>query len=383
MEIKKNEILFFIAYALMIISDIFNYTYIVRLNGSENIRTVLELFTYAFFIVNFLVNMKPKQVNFVYLIGYSIIILVSAFFSKSYIFVKMLLCTISMLPIKTDKVIKYDMYIRIICMFIIISLSLIGVFPIYSSAIRDGKLRMLLGFSHPNHLGLYCMIVLMEYLFLNYSKITIKKMLVLSAIIMVLPFYIISRTVYFSMIGILVLFIFSKINSKFLLKKIWIALPIIITAINFWFIINYNSSDELWNKLNLLLSGRLYIANRYYEIFGITWLGQFLTGMESKINWGTSALDNAYINLIIRDGIFILLMFVGIYCKTIKSAVKRGDAALLICIIVFLIYGTSELFMINIGFNFTLIYFSDYIYFGNKKSSYINNKSIAHMEDIL
>lgn len=383
MEIKKNEILFFIAYALMIISDIFYYTYIVRLNGSENIRTVLELFTYAFFIVNFLVNMKPKQVNFVYLIGYSIIILVSAFFSKSYIFVKMLLCTISMLPIKTDKVIKYDMYIRIICMFIIISLSLIGVFPIYSSAIRDGKLRMLLGFSHPNHLGLYCMIVLMEYLFLNYSKITIKKMLVLSAIIMVLPFYIISRTVYFSMIGILVLFIFSKINSKFLLKKIWIALPIIITAINFWFIINYNSSDELWNKLNLLLSGRLYIANRYYEIFGVTWLGQFLTGMESKINWGTSALDNAYINLIIRDGIFILLMFVGIYCKIIKSAVKRGDAALLICIIVFLIYGTSELFMINIGFNFTLIYFSDYIYFGNKKSSYINNKSIAHMEDIL
>lgn len=382
MKIKKNEILFFIAYSLMIISDILNYTYMGRLIGSGNVRTIVELFTYAFFIVNFFINLKIKQVNLVYLIGCSVVILVSAFFSKLYLFVKMLLCVISMVPIKAKKIIKYDMHFRSICMLIIICLSLIGLFPIYSSAMRDGKLRMILGFNHPNHLGLYFMIVLMEYLFLNYSKITVKKMLVLSAIIIALPIYTISRTIYFSVISILVLFVFAKINPKFLRCKSWVWLPIAILAINLWCIINYDSSSGFWNELNLLLSGRLYIANRYYEIFGITWFGQFFEYLGNKINWGTDYLDNAYMLLAISYGVFVLAMFVITYCKIIKSAIKREDAALLICIIVFLIYGTSELYMINIGFNFTLIYFSDYIYFGNKKSLYINNKSIAHVEDI-
>ena len=139
------------------------------------------------------------------------------------------------------------------------------------------------------------------------------------------------RTAFYICILTFVLLIFRKpLQDTRLLKVVswpFQFLFLILAVFSYYVTIMYRAGNSNWQKLNLLLSGRLYAWQGYYSRYGISVFGNKL----STEYYG--ALDNAYLQLIIKYGLIAFILYAVIFVVISRYAWKNNRWVLFTLII--------------------------------------------------
>lgn len=216
-----------------------------------------------------------------------------------------------------------------------------------------------LGMSHPNVLAalIVNITLLFCYTYTKERKI-INTILPIVVAIIVLN-YCCSRTAFiilvlysmFTLFG----FITDKYNNKWLKKLIkafmllTIGLSICISIFNFSF---FKTDDNNFNA-------RFTQTRKIYEMYGIKPLGsniKFITIEEAKtMNTRPIILDNAYSRLILYYGIISTIFFIFYIIYLINQGYKIKNNRYMKIILLFIIYGIMEKYLLMFAYNFTLM----------------------------
>lgn len=321
-----------------------------------NISICLLIFNSFLILSKLKINIK-KWILYIILFTIS---LMSYFITKESLILQLFLLIICSSTHYFDDIIRTDLKFKIIILIFIVFFHLFG-FSIIKLFWRSGKIRYAFGFSQPNTFGYYILSFFFEFMYYIRKKITIKKLLIYSLLVLFFLNLANSRTAEISIALFVGIYIFTYLihkkinyNSKDSNKNIIIysfsLIFIFLTIISFIFTNLYINGNNFALKYNEFFSDRLLIQSHFTKIYSINILGNNIDYFDT--------LDNVYIRLLINFGVIGWLLYNIIYFKIIKKANNNKDTLILIIFFVLFIYGFMEWYIIRPVLNIFLIYCS-------------------------
>lgn len=314
------SILFYISYALILISNIF-----VKI---RYINAYLSYFKFAgiiccvlYILMKFYNNYKKiKLKNLIITILIVLFGILHYIKTGYFLILEFVILAIGAMNFDSKKLIKNVFFISLFMVISIVILYFLGYAVDISFTRLNGEIRYSFGFFHPNTLSYFLFIMLCELIYFSKNKIVQFLFLLLTAFITYK--YTLSRTVLLFLIITLVYLIFDKQIIKLLKKKKIVDLIIlvfpILFVVSFCVTLAYSANNDLIFSLDKLLSRRIMLQSYYYNKYGYTLLGQ-------SVNYEFT-LDNAYIKFLIDYGLITMLLYFSIYVTIIKRAFKKGDS---------------------------------------------------------
>lgn len=341
---KSINKLFYISYALVVISDIFNS--VPALHNILNVLDVSIIFFLIFIYAQKVISKKtyPTKYQFL-LLSFSVFVAISAFLSDNRALLKLPFLLLAGYEINFTKLIKTDFAVRTVSLLSIVFLSTIGFANQTTFDIRsDGFIRNSFGMDHPNTFAFCLAILCADYFYLSsikHKKISFTPIIFAISTIIFNLLYIDSRTSIFITALLTISYVLHK-KIKFKLRAIKPLIKnffIICLGLSVFATLWYNSLNPTAEALDLLFSRRLFISQMHLNATGISIFGTPLTEIELGI---TSSLDNAYINLVIRYGLVVAAYFAVLYHMSFYRLIKNESTLLTLFSITFLVYGLSE-----------------------------------------
>lgn len=209
------------------------------------------------------------------------------------------------------------------------------------------------GFGHPNSLG--ATIFVIEICLATYIVVKNKKALSKSVVILIsqIPFlYLLyssgsSGAEFGTAISFIIMIYFlfrNNINYSVVLKMVAYGTIIGIPLISIFMLNNsviYTGS--FLNRLNTLLSNRLFLSYSFFKEYGISFFGQKINyNFNLSAIYSYAFLDNAYVELLINYGIISLLAVITYNFLVLKKSIKFSLPWLSILIISMCLYGFVE-----------------------------------------
>lgn len=362
-EKKLSYIFFVIAYVLFSI-----YWIAEKVIFPEIIKRCFLYLCPLFLILSFFTSFdKYKKEVWISIFFILLISLISIFYSRNSRLFMTFAFIICFRNFDFNKFIKFDFAFKIIITISLIILCFLGLAEnVIISRTDSFDVRYSLGFFHPNTLGIYVLIILMEYVYLKFDNLSIMSYL----IIFLIGFWMFkitdSRAAYLS---ILLLILITLCYKEFLYKikfgKIFkdclCYLFIILLLISYVLTLNYKYTNSFMKKVNSMSSGRVELANYFYTKYGAKLFGSYLEEVDLK-DEKYITLDNGYMDLLIECGLLntILCCILNIIC--IKKILKEENVPLLICIVILEFYCLMENTIFSIYINSFLFYLSNVIY---------------------
>lgn len=350
---KCNEVyLFYIGYFILLLVEMWNNLPIVRNN--HNLLILLGLAVIVIFNIITIVKQKQiyrKKENIFFLL-IAILCFFCYLFSKNFTILKYAIIMFSFINLNFETFIKTDLKMKIL-LFVSVFLLYMGNALIYNEFSReDGSMRYALGFNHPNTLGMYLMMISLEFLYIKRNDL---KWYYFPLIIFIILFIMIipqSRTSAIAIIIYLGYLIFRKWIIKILNNKVirnillWIVPILTLCSLG----LTFGYQKGLFIRLNDILSDRLnyyhgFLASYDVTLFGTVWNEKLLR----------VTLDNSYIFLLLQFGILIYLIFTLISIKGLRKIINMKNYDLFIILEILFLYGMMETTMLNVTMNPFLI----------------------------
>lgn len=373
LKIKKlKEILFYISIFMMQFALFAqNITYIKpKVNLLLNISNILMFVT---LITKLFLQKAPIKTWIIIflLLGLS---LINCIITADTLLITLILSIILVSDLDFKDVLQKDIYFKALLFFFILIMYFTGnVYKINFT--REGQIRNALGFVHPNYLGYFVLILYFEIICYKENLKNIKD-IILFVIINMGILYITnlahSRTSQICIVIFDVLFILEQIKTnKLKLNKknkknkflFYIIFFIFLTFLSFYVTKSFKNGDNYAIQLNKLLSNRLLVQQRFIDNNSITIFGKEL--------FFYATLDNTYIHLLLNFGLIIWGLYAFIYSKMLQKCDELNNNSLKICIIVIMIYGLMEWYMIRPVINIFLLYIGTFLF---------ENKGVAQNE---
>lgn len=343
--------LFYSAYFFIVLADMFTQVKFINhyLGYLEYISIVL-LFTV------FLIQSKNYKVKSLLLSLLLVILsLVTCYYSKDRNMLKLVILILAFKDIDFDDFIKKDFTFKFILVLFVILCYFLN-FTDNILVYREGILRNSFGFSHPNKLGLYLMMMCMDLFYIKREKSLVFPSIFSLITCLFIYLFVDSRT---NLIVILLCALTIFMN-KFLKNKIvenpisnFFAKHLFILLAILSFIVSYKFSfcNHILATLNQILSNRLSLNHYFLDAYPINLLGNEVITTKYLI------LDNSYINILLRFGlIFLIFMYINFNSIT-KRLYKEKKYILIIIFVILLFYGFSESFLYKVSANAFLLYF--------------------------
>ena len=378
--IKKQTIinaLFYIGYLCIIINSM-----MYRVIGIEKFLYVLNIVSYillTFVIILSFDKFDKKSILFVLIL--LTISIISSKLSGDLLPIKFSFVILASKRIDFNKLIKNDMIVKILLVSIIVILHYLGMTNDYVIYRIDGTMRNSMGFSHPNIFGFHLMIIGLEYFYvkyINHKKVSLFDYVLLFTLLYIIDICSDSRSSILAIILFAILFLFRnglkrKCDNNKVIFSILEYFFIILTVISLVSTIIYNNANEIFYNINKITSNRIFYNNYFYYKYGISLFGQQIITIGTEIarlnGINALVLDNVYIQLLIRYGLFMYLTFAYLFTKSIKYAYKNNDFYIFLILLVLITFGLMETSLIIIDVCPFLIYFSKIIYNDKKVSS--------------
>lgn len=377
-KINIKILLFFLGYSLVLFSDMFS-----AVKAVSNIVNYIDYVGLGILLYLIILSLKEQKVTY-YKFFTIILVIALLFIVKIYsgdnLLLKLFLITLAFKNIKIDKFFKYDMWIRIIYMIIVITLYKIGLTSTYIMYREDGSIRSSMGFSHPNNFGQYILVICCDYIFIHFKNLKFYNYLIPIISIYLIDKFSNSRTSELCLLVLLVLTIIYNIKPKFYknkyIKRIVINIFLIFTVFTLLMVHAFNNNNKTMIEINQLLSNRLYYASKFLEKYDITLFGNEITMLYTQearsLGQQPWLLDNSYLVCILRYGIFAYLVIYFFIRKSLKQLLENEHIDLIIMWIVISLNGVFENYLFKIHFNPFLIILSYLLYNGMQK--YVKNK---------
>lgn len=243
------------------------------------------------------------------------------------------------IPFKS--VAKTSLLVSVLMLLFVIVSANMGVITNYLE-ISGTRVRSYLGFRYALLPSILLMNVVSIVLYINKNNIRYWQWLLLSLSVYWVYGQTDSRLTFYNSCILLVFNILIKWFPNMLSKlgnvlKVFKLTFIVNAIISFWITINYlGSNNSFVNsflfKLNQMLGGRLYLANKSLELFGfglfgkpVEWNGNGLT-VEGVRNYQTYLyVDNLYIQVLQKFGLLVLVLMVTLLTLTLSKAIKKNQ----------------------------------------------------------
>lgn len=236
--------------------------------------------------------------------------------------------------------------------------------------------RDTLGFLHPNYIGILVLIICISVSVTYLQEKLLLSITIIGALTVFNMYVAYSRSAaLLSLIQIILLLLFFFVNSqrmRSILSYCMLGIVSICILLSYSAMVFYRGNNLVWATLNKILSGRLRLANGYFEMYPLTLFGRDYAGSK-VIAWnfdGTPrdfVVDNAYAHLLLRYGIIPTVIFLAAYLFVMyKLAATNAWNGVLFGLVLFAIYGLTETHGIRIDTNFLLYYLGSYLLFENK-----------------
>lgn len=366
-KLNINQLIFYLSYSLFLFCYTFN-----NVTFLQRYISYIDLFSLFLLFISILLKSKTyERKAFITIVLIGGILLISSFFSKDLMLVRIFLFIIAMKEMNFKKVIRYDFYVRIIFTIIVLLLYKLGLTNTLEFY-RDGVIRNTLGFIHPNTFSVMVYTIVMEYIFIYVSKFKLRTFLLLLLAFIFIDKVSDSRTGELSLIVFMIMVLLDNVSTKTkkVAFKITKYVPLIMILISFIMIYLYKNNVVQIQKLNLILSGRIHYGQAFLDTYGIKLFGQEVKMFEliySSINNLSSwVLDNSYLLLLIRYGLLCTIIFYKAIVDSIKVIKNEYSNSYLIYIVLtYLIMGAFETSLIKLQYN-PFILILGYIIYSNR-----------------
>ena len=266
--------------------------------------------------------------------------------------------------VKIEALAKVSLAIISTIFLFIVMLCLFGLLPDIQ-IVQDGWIRHSLGFQHPNTLALLPLMACVSYSVLHFWESPFKVIFLLAACELFNMLTAQSRTVLLLLVIQIVLiavFHFLKNPNKRKIATICFALIAgAVIGLSFYLMVAFDATNAVHSGINSALSGRIYLANGYYEMLPLSLFGNSYSGCPSLMWWEPEdtrsiVIDNAWCHLILRFGIVpTLLTLTGIF-MLYKYKISAGHwDVVLYGITLMVCYGFTETVGIRIEYDYFLI----------------------------
>lgn len=264
----------------------------------------------------------------VWQLGFIGIILLLAIYSwrKSQITLLMVMITyiLAAKDIDFTKIVKRYFDVNFVMLVGVSIYSLLGIIRNLTFE-RNGIARQALGIDYPTDLAAYILYLALAYCFLKYNHLKWYHYLGLLFLSFILNLITNARLDVYALILTIIIFIIAKRAqqpqnrfSRITVSSFW-GLSLILPYIYFLLTYYYNPTNEVFIKLNDLLSGRLLFGHVALSKYGITMLGQHVVeqgwgGVQGLHVFQTAQfkyffIDSTYIRLLVIYG-SVLAIFI-------------------------------------------------------------------------
>ncbi|WP_181185784.1 hypothetical protein [Lactiplantibacillus pentosus] len=259
-----------------------------------------------------------------------------------------------------NQFIKRDFTLRTVLIMMIIVANRLGFIP-SNTGLRVGTITIMrdsLGFGQFNITGALIMICVLEYVYLNFQKMTaLAYQWIIIIIVLTLALTNSRGSMLASSLYTLASWLFQYHNEK---SNYWSEKLIGYTKYLFGFltvistvaVVLFSYRSTMWQFINKITSDRINILNQYYEKFGIHILPQQVTNYRSA---GIIVMDNIYVTLAIQYGLIVILLFIIYYYIISVEALKKNNIPFVLMLVALMIFGLIESSFFIVGINFTVM----------------------------
>ncbi|MBL6537385.1 hypothetical protein JNG37_01345 [Streptococcus suis] len=261
-----------------------------------------------------------------------------------------------------DKAAKISLVISVIVLFLTVAAAKFGFILNYSeySALR---VRHYLGFRYSLFGSTVVANIISIYIFLRNGKLSIVEFLLCFG----LNFWIYSETQSRLIFGstvilLIVTWIYNYLNGRNEIK------PVLLRPFQYTYLILFGLSYQLATTysgtdfekyLNDISGGRIYLANRSLQLFGVGLTGEPIqewngNGLDVSGNRNVSTylyVDNLYLHLLQRHGLLLFGIFLFLVTRVLRSLYKRKEYFLFILVVVIGFKGIIDDLAINLYYN--------------------------------
>lgn len=349
---KRNigNIFFLLGFFLLQLSIVF--VNVEFLHSYLNEIKFLSLLILAIGSIIKLGKMKIGLKSFLIIVLLSVVGVYSYFKTDDTLFIKFFLVMLCASNIPFEKLVKYDLSIKLFLLFSLVFLYYLG-FTNSFVVMRGDLIRKSFGFYHPNTFAMYLTLIYFEYIYLKRSNIRLGHVLLGFLIVFIILKFSDSRTAVLCLL-LFILFLVGKKMLKGIMKSricfVFIKNFFLIgTIVTILLTTMYLNHDLFARKLNELFSYRLYLQGIYLSEYDIHFLGNSITYI--------STLDSAYLKLLLNFGVAVSLLIDYIYRNIIKKAYQNKDYMMCVIFIIFMVYGFMENLMFDISYNIFWLFF--------------------------
>jgi len=375
--VNVPNLLYYLAYFLLVFQSMTRWVLIDGISTMSSIcNKIIPLILLLVFIIR---NKKTTKSNILIIMVLVMLILISMKISKGTAILNIILFIITAKGMDIDKVIKFDLVIKLILIILVYILYINGLTEYVVIYRNDSSvLRYGLGFGHPNTFSVYLMSICLDFLYLKFKSK--QKKFAYLAIVLAIIFiskYCDSRSSIYTLTIALIISLFAPLIKKNkIISNMFSNIPIIFMIVSLLATIMYKYKKifTFMPALNEIFSNRILLMYQFYEKYSINIFGNYFIDYHTQSTATGSVLDNAYILLLLKFGILITIIIILAISKRVKKSLKDGNMGLVVCLTSFAFFGLMENGMIVLFYNPFLLFLSHLIFDNKKKGELNENK---------
>ena len=355
--IEKNQkftskILFYTAYTILMFKTICG-----RLDFVQNVGEYMTIIELLLLTVCILIQTRYYKVKtIIFMFAILLICLYSYVITRNANIMILFFFIFAMKNIDFEKLLKYDIKMKIMLLLLNIVFISLGLLENIITYRDNGSIRQTLGFASPNSFGGLVMSICFEWVYLRRKNINGLTYLILILTTIGLEFLCNSRTPEICIILlIVVIFVYKR---KIYLKKVLPYLPIVLTIISLFLVYLYGKQNPIALRLDNILTTRLLCAYNFFQLYDINLFGNMFTSTGIWLGY-VNTLDNAYLYLLLNQGIVLYIFVIFVNIALFKNAIKDNDRILAAILMVYCFYAFMERGTYFVTFNIFLLYTKD------------------------
>lgn len=349
LKIYKIDIKIKLAIAMLVLKTFLSFTTLT--SYSDMLDNALAFFSVGLFVLVILEKRYARKT----LLTYAIISLFGLYSAVQIGNVGFLITIITCFAIREeniDVIIKYIYQIELfLFLTVVVISSLMSVIGIKSiTTVISGELRYNFGFSHPNTFSMFLFNLILMWTYINFNRIRTKNVVAIFLSTTIAYSFTKTRTFLIDVGCLLLILMIIKINSIRINNVLSVVARFITPALagfTYALALLYMTGSNVAIAIDNILSYRIRLAAYGLVKYGVSLFGKNLSNIKVVYDqyWGLNSFtfDNIYAYLITNIGIVWLI----IICICFYLLAKKKEPKLCLCIIVWALYGMTEVHGMN------------------------------------
>lgn len=308
-------------------------------------------------------DMQKKEIVAMAIVTF--VFLMSHYVSGYDFLVDLLILILGAYRVDFEKILKTYMAVWLVLMAITIVGALTGAAEnlVYHQGENGERTRMALGICYPTDFAAYVAYMMFVFVCLRDKYITYIEIGAMAVLAGVVYWITDARTDFMVMALLIVLVLFAKrkyniirlaLKSRTIMKSI-IFIPLAVSAVPWILTCLYNQKNVLWQKIDAMLSSRLYLGNIAVNNYRLTFFGQYIqeSGFGGSLDWPDNYffIDCSYISIGLKYGLVFLMLILILEIFIIVRALKKKQMFLVVVIYTIIIHSMMEHHYIQYWYN--------------------------------